>query len=308
MACLAFPHPLCAQPPTDTALFTAIRSGDATNLQQQLTAGSDANAVCDGFSALMAATLSGSPQQMQLLLDHGAKVNYTNADSITALWLAVPDSTKTVLLLDHGANPNLLSKEKYTVLVKLVNFPGTTNLFRLLIARGADLKHSARDNMLLYLAASTDDTALVAFLLQSGFHANDTVSYGDYPINSALNFRCFATMKMLVENGANVNSPLPDAVLPLIRGMTPLMIAAVSDDEPSFYYLLDHGADIHAKSRSGYTALMYAQLAETDHPNFTRALLDHGAIPAEKAPDGADALALASKKGNTQSLQLLRQR
>jgi len=219
-----------------------------------------------------------------------------------------PDSIKTVLLLDHDANPNLLSKEKYNVLANVVNFPGTTGLIHLLVERGADLKHASRDNVLLYLAAGTDDTTLVGYLLRSGFRANDTTFYGDYPINSALSFRSSATLKMLVDNGADVNVTLPTYFFPNLRGMTCLMQAAVADDEQSFYYLLDHGAEVNRKSKTGYTALMYLQLAEVDHPEMTKALLAHGALPLEKARDGSDALALASKKGNTQSLQLLKQR
>ena len=52
--CLALSGSLRAQPPMeppkpyDTALFTAIRSGDLTTLQTQLAAGSDANAIRDG--------------------------------------------------------------------------------------------------------------------------------------------------------------------------------------------------------------------------------------------------------------------
>jgi len=313
LLCAALPETTSAQPllppstPYDTALFTAIRSGDLASLQQRLTAGSDANATQNGFSALMVATLAGTPQQMQLLLDRGAKINYADADSITALWLAIPDSAKTVLLLDHAADPNMLSKQKYTPLVKLVNFPGTTNLFHTLVARGADPKSAARDNTLLYLAAGTDDTTLVSMLLHFGFRPNDTVFSGDYPLNQALVFRCFNTLQMLVDQGADVNVGLPRTFFPNYRGITALMQAAFEDDEASFFYLLDHGADVNAKSSTGYTALMYLQTAETDHPSMTKALLAHGAKPMEKTPAGDDAISLAAKKGNTQSLQILKQ-
>jgi ankyrin repeat protein len=90
--------------------------------------------------------------------------------------------------------------------------------------------------------------------------------------------------------------------------MTPLMLAAVGDDEPSFYYLLDHGADIHAKCETGYTALHFLQLAEADHPGMTHALLARGADPAEKAPDGSSPRSLSSNKGNSSSFQQLNQK
>ena len=291
--------------PSDTALFRIIRSGDLPALNQKMRAGADANATFNGFSALMIAALSGTPEEMQLLLDHGARVNYANEDSLTALWMAVPNETKTILLLDHGADPNMLSKEHYTVLVKLVNFAGTTPLLKTMVARGADPKRSARDNALLYQAASSNDTALIGLLLQYGFRPNDTIAIGDYPINSALSYRGFLALKMLVDHGANVNVTLPATVLPDLHGLTPLMLAALDDDEPCFYYLLEHGADVNAKCKKGYTTLMCLQQSETDHPALTQALLQHGALAWEKTKGGVDALSLARKKGNTRSAELL---
>jgi ankyrin len=310
MVCSWLPQTSLAQPPAspfDTALFTAIRSGDLAALQQRLNAGSDANATQNGFSALMVATLAGTEQQMQLLLDRGAKPNYADADSITALWLAIPDPEKTILLLDHGADPNLLSKENYTPLVKLTNFPGTSGLFQSLVAKGADPKRAARDNTLLYNAAATNDTALVGMLLRLGFRPNDTVFNGDYPINSALLYSCSNTVKLLVDHGADVNVSTPQTFLPNVRGITCLMSAALGDDEASFFYLLGHGARVNEKSSNGYTTLMYVQSGEIDHPAMTKALLDRGATITDKEPGGEDAITLASKKGNTRSLQLLKQ-
>src|SRR6202000_2210872 len=90
--------------PSDTALFRIIRSGDAAALQKKLESGADPNAIDNGQSALMTAALFGSCDEMRLLLDKGANPNYADPDSLTALWLAVPDSAKTALLLGHGAN------------------------------------------------------------------------------------------------------------------------------------------------------------------------------------------------------------
>ena len=84
------------------------------------------------------------------------------------------------------------------------------------------------------------------------------------------------------------------------------MFAAGDDDKPSFYYLLDHGADPKAKSKSGFTALMYLQQCEKDEPEMTLALIRHGASASDKMPGGEDALYFARKKGNTQSAQILK--
>ena len=302
---------LFAQPPATpvsdktAALFQAIRSGSTEQLQQQLSNGADANDSLNSYSALMAATLSGSLEQMKILIAHGANVNYHSSDGTTALWLAVPDWDKTKLLLDNGADVNH-KIQGYGILVKLAAMPGTIKLFRLLIDKGADLKKSATDNYLLYNAASSGDTAIVGFLIRSGFNVNDSVAIGDYPINNAEAFRTFATLKMLVDNGANVNVRqwIPFG-LDAFKGMTPLMFAAVTHDKPSFLYLLEHGADANAKNKQGYTPLMLLEQSETDDPEMTLALIKHGAIVSEKAPDGTDALYYAKGKGNTPSVALL---
>ncbi|MBS1663871.1 MAG: ankyrin repeat domain-containing protein [Bacteroidetes bacterium] len=292
-------------PAPDTTLFRIIRSGDLPTLQKHLSSGANPNETLDGFSALMIAALSGTTEEMKVLLDHGANPNYANADSLTALWMAVPNEEKTLLLLDHGANPNMLSKEHYTPLVKLVSFPGATPLLKAMIAHGADPKHCSPKPILLYQAATTNDTVLLGALLDMGFNPNDSTSLGDYPINNATVYRTFLTLKMLVDHGANVNVSLPHTFLPPLAGLTPLMLTGLNDDEPSFFYLLEHGADVNAKCAKGYTALMCLQQAEIDHPTLTQALLEHGALASIKAKDGTDAISLARKKGYTRSVQLL---
>lgn len=287
------------------AIFDAIRSGSNKELQDQLAMGGNANDTLNSYSALMAATLNGSLEQMELLIDHGANVNYQSEDSITALWLAVQDLNKTKLLLDKGADVNH-RVQGYGILVKLAAIPGTINIFHLLIDRGADLKKSAPDNFLLYYAASSGDTALVGFLIRSGFNVNDSVLYGDYPINNATAFRTFATLKMLVDNGANVNvrqwNPFG---LDAFKGFTPLMFAAFGNEKSAILYLLDHGADPNARNNDGYTPLMLLEQSESDDPEIIAAFIKHGARVSDEAPDGTDALYYAKEKGNTASVTLL---
>jgi uncharacterized protein len=308
---LAYFRSATAQPTTvadsvaAVKMFQIIRAGDTEKVEKLLKEGVDANATLDGYSALMAATLSGSADEMKVLIKHGANVNYQNKDSITALWLAVPDDEKTMLLLNGGAKVNVRSTEGNTVLVKLAGIPGSAPIMQLLIDKGCDPKHSGPNNDIMYNAASSDDTAIVGLLIRNGVSLNDTSFFGDYPINSATNYRCFNTLKMLVDNGANVNVSPAGGILPLLIGITPLMWTAVSNDKPSFYYLLEHGADAKAKSPRGYTTLMFLAMSEADDPAMTDALIKHGALPAEKAPDDTDALYYARLKGNTKSVELL---
>ncbi len=287
-------------------LFQAIRENNIAEMERLLLNGANVNACMDGYSALMAAALNGSVEGMKMLIDHGANINYYNQDSLSAIWMAVPDWDKTRLLVEHGADLQFPSREGYTVMAKLATMPGNAVLLQYLIEKGAKPKKSSPDNFTLYNAVSSCDTAMVGIFLRSGLNANDSVSSGDYPINNALNYRCFDCVRMLVEHGANVNVKTAGQELPLLNGFTPLMLAALSEDRASFYYLLEHGADPSARMPSGCTVLMLLQQSESDQPEMTLALIKHGADPAARSNDGSDALYFAQKKGNTASVQILR--
>lgn len=288
-----------------TNIFDAIRSGSSEELTQSLKNGANANDSLKGYSALMYAALDGTTDQMSILISHGANVNYENIEGITALWLAIPYIDKIKLLLDHGADINH-KVEGYGILVKLATMPGTIDVFKLLIAKGADPLHSSPDNLLLYNAASGGDTVMLGFLLGLGLQANDTTSFGEVPINAAMQFRTPATLKMLVNHGANVNfQNLHEQALPATVGFTPLMNAAIVNDRESFFFLLDHGADPNLQSKKGVTALILLQQSDADDPDMTLALIKHGAKVEYKEPDGSDALYFAKQKGNTPTVALL---
>ncbi len=288
-----------------TELFDAIQSGSSEELNKALTNGANANDSLTGYSALMFAALDGTADQMSILISHGANVNYLNKDSITALWLSVPDIDKMKLLLEHGADIHH-KIEGYGILVKLCMIPGTTQIFQFLVERGADPLHSCPDNLLLYNAAATGDTSLLGLLLRLGLKVNDTTSFGETPINGALSYRTPATLKMLVDHGADVNyQNLHEPNLPALIGFTPLMNAAIADDRESFLFLLDHGADPNMRSKNGVTALILLQQSDSDDPEMTEALIKHGARVGDKQPDGSDALYFAKQKGNTPTVALL---
>ena len=288
------------------ALFRVIRSGSTDGLKDLLSKGADPNDSLNGYSVLMAAALTGTPEQMKILIAHGANVNYCNARHVSALWLAAPDREKTSLLLDHGADVQH-QIGGFGILVKLAAMPGSAGVIKLLIDHGADPHHSAPANDLLFNAATSGDTAILGLLIRCGINVNDTASLGDVPLNGATLFRSFATLKMLVDHGADVNyRPMFLANLPGLVGFSPVANAAWGNDSLSLYYLLDHGADPNLRTKMGFSPLMLLAQAETDNPAMTQALIDHGAIVSVKMPDGSDALSYARKKGNTGSVTILK--
>jgi uncharacterized protein len=296
---------MCSGISAQSNLFDAIRSGSSDAVIKSLANGANVNDSLNGYSALMFATLDGTAEQMSVLISHGANVNYQNADSVTALWLALPDIDKMTILVNHGADVNH-KIGGYGILTKLAMTPGTTHVFKFLMERGADPLHSCHDNLLLYIAAGTGDTTLLGFLIGLGLNVNDTTSFGEVPLNGALTFRTAATVKMLIDHGANVNfQNLHEPNLPAVVGFTPLMNAAIVNEKESFLYLLDHGADPNLRSKRGVTALILLQQSDCNDPEMTEALIRHGARVGDKEPDGLDALYFAKQKGNTPTVALL---
>jgi len=285
-------------------LFHVIRTGDTSALHYSLDNGASANAVMQGYSALMAAALNGSVAEMKILMARGADINFMNGDSVTALWLAVPDYEKTVLLLNAGANPQIPGKGGYMPIVKLALTAGSAPLMILFIQKGAILKKSAPYNNLIYNAALTNDTAMLGICIRAGLSLNDTVNFNDRPLVACLYSKCFNTLKMLVDAGADVN--LDGTMMVIKNNYTPLMLAALGGDRQSVIYLLNHGANPNKKSPLGMTALMFAMQADEDDPEITRLLLQYGVDPSEKMPDGSDALYFAEKRGNSESVILIK--
>ena len=98
--------------PKAVSLFRAIINGDEAELKSLLESGTSTEhrLYPGGWSALMVATQIGCPSSVQLLLEHGANVNYEADDDYiqTALGIALmygvwDGMSIFYALLDHGA-------------------------------------------------------------------------------------------------------------------------------------------------------------------------------------------------------------
>ncbi len=85
-------------------------------------------------------------------------------------------------------------------------------------------------------------------------------------------------------------------------GSTPLMYAALYDDEGAVRLLLDHGADPNISNEAGATALMWSG----DDARIAGLLLDHGAQVNAISSEGFSALSVAAGRlGGTSVVKLL---
>ena len=105
-----------------------------------------------------------------------------------------------------------------------------------------------------------------------------------------------AMMRLLLERGANVNTPSK-------HGDTVLRMAASSGRVETMKVLLEFGADTHPFSESGLNALMSA--AQEREPEAVRLLLERGADREARSPNGSTLLMAAAQGGSVEIARLL---
>ncbi len=194
---------------------------------------------------------------LRALLDRQADVNAAQADGATALhWLAYWDDLETVTLL---------------------------------IAAGADV-NTANDLGVtpLSLACNNGNTSLINALLTAGADPNATPFNGETPLMAAARSGSQDAVKALLSRGAEVNTRTP------LKAQTALMWALSEKHLEVVQTLIQQGADISARSRDGFTPLLFA--ARQGDLDATRMLLDAGANVNETSPDGS-ALLVATIRG-----------
>src|SRR5437016_4198340 len=267
-----------------TALLLAAREGHLETTQALLAAGADVNeAAKDGTTALFVATMRGHTKYGEFLLDKGANPNL-GPGFLPLHWAAatydteLTDNSNGVLsednewsaygglrepeklefvkaLLAHGANPNAQARgfgarTELGVYIKgsMHGLDGATPfllaargndvaVMRELIARGADPKLTTKNGMTPLMAAAGVDH--------------------DPGITRSIETEALEAVKLCVELGNDVNAVNKD-------GDTALHGAARRERADSIVqFLVDHGANMNAKNKMGWTPLFIAEGIDT---------------------------------------------
>ena len=315
---------------TTEKLLMALRNAEAQAVRACLIDAKAANVADeDGVTALMYAALYADADTLKQLLARGAQVNAQSKAGLTALLLALGDAEKVKVLLAHGAEPNLRTPQGHTALELAAGRAGAVAVVRLLLEHKADL---AQGNVMA-AAARNGDVEILKLLLAHGADPNNKNKLSGQPAAStkraelnrndglprspflltpsmpvgegtplmyAAYARNHAAVRFLLEHGADVNARNNG-------NSTALMLAAQMGDLAIVKTLLAHGAEVNAQNVYGYSALLYAVAAEGNEPALLKALLAKDASIHLKAKDGLTPLALASRKGKTETVRLLTQ-
>lgn len=236
-----------------------------------------------GDLRLLEAVKGGDKESARSLLKQRADVNASEADGATALhWAAHRDDLETVdLLIRAGAKVNA------------ANDYGVTPLA---------------------LACVNRNAALVAKLLAAGANPNAATGTGQTVLMTCSRTGATEAVKALLARGADVNAKEAR------RGQTALMWALAGKHSDVALVLVEHGADVHARSKmtvlpetairnlggadrlpypapkGGFTPLLFA--AQQGDLDSARMLLAAGADVNESTPEEGAALVVASASGH----------
>ena len=169
---------------------------------------------------------------------------------------------------------------------------------RALLQAGVDVNTAQPDGATaLHWAAHWDDVETAKQLIRAGARLDATNDYGVTPLSLACSDAGGAMVETLLEAGAD-----PNAVLP--SGETPLMTAARADNLGGVKALLARGVDVNIKEAThGQTALMWA--LSRNHLVVARTLVDSGADVTARTDTGFTPLMFASRKGNIDAARML---
>ncbi|KAJ5106407.1 hypothetical protein N7456_003082 [Penicillium angulare] len=219
---------------------------------------------------------------VRVLLSVGANPNTSGFKSNTPLHWAIihdpkddnghKDQLETVrLLLESDAKMAIddINDQRQTPLLYAIR-KGKTEIVKLLLQNGADVKKRTEAGVRpLLLAVDTNDATLVSLVLDRNPALEEVDSSGHSALWKAVQLKNMAIIKLLIENGADINFESKAGTL--------LEDVVQSGDMATLALLLQHGADPNIINISGEFALMEAISANKGH--IVKLLLDSGADP-----------------------------
>jgi hypothetical protein len=189
----------------------------------------------------------GRIDAMRVLIQKGFDVNAltTGGDKYTALHLVARKGHVDVakVLLQNGADVNRLSNLQYTPLSQAVGY-GHVDMVRLLIRNGANVNDTEKDDDYLSLSIYDGSVEIANVLIQNGANVNIKNSNNWTPLHHVAHQGKTNYIRLLLENGADVDAECKCSSRPHGEKVTPLHIAAYNQKIECALQLVCFGATI----------------------------------------------------------------
>lgn len=204
--------------------------------------GADVNSTSiSGTPMVIEALKSGRIDLVGFLLSRGANPNTHDVMGTSMILIIIKDLKLNPVermaiiktLLEYGADPNTVDSWGWTAMDYILD-KGLSEFIPLFLQRGADpnKKVSTTGLTLLMHAIDTSNWDLALQLLKYGANPNVADAKGRTPLLETLRRREFATTKMLIDHGADLNK----------EGMiTPLAFAKASNQDDVVRLLISRG-------------------------------------------------------------------
>uniref|UniRef100_A0A8C5I9Y9 Ankyrin-2-like n=1 Tax=Gouania willdenowi TaxID=441366 RepID=A0A8C5I9Y9_GOUWI len=270
--------------------------------------------VCNirGETALHMAARAGQMEVVRCLLRNGALVDAMARNGYTPLHIAAKKNQTGLVsaLLQYGAETNALTKQGVSPL-HLASQEGHAEMASLLLGKGAHVNTGTKVTE-IPTSSSTGLTPLHLAAQEDRVSAAEVLAKHDANLDQQTKVRTFmhiAHIPLLVFNKTKINMQIFTLICHLVvtslkifiilsmfqLGYTPLIVACHYGNVKMVNFLLQHGANVNAKTKNGYMPLH--QAAQQGNTHIVSILLQHGAKPNTTTVNGNTALSIAKRLG-----------
>ena len=222
--------------------------------------------------------LEAACEAVQLLLEHGAKINLQNHMGRTALHRASQTHHLDIirLILNYGAD------------VDVPDSDGSTPLHLAISGISRELAKIHAPSEEIIREAGLETVAAVQLLLKHGANINLQDHMGRTALHKASQCGDAGMMELILDHNADVDALDHD-------GLTPLHLAIYKGHLETVQLLLKRGASVALRNENGQTALHRA--SECGQSDIIQLLLNHNAEVDAPDNDGSTPLHLAISGG-----------